>query len=502
MLALRASNYYVGVGTGTPTFPLDVVGNVNTSGNYLINGAQIAAANVTNAVSTAGAYADPAWLTALSYSKLTGAPAMVNSFNARTGAVVPAAGDYSAAMVTNAVDSTGSYADPAWITALSYAKLTGVPSNVTNAVPNTRQVIAGTALTGGGALSADVTLNANIAAIQTPWLQNINAATFNLTNVGKIGVGLSGAPSYPVHVSSSGMGFASQINTATGTADYTWVDDAGFMRGAVCVGGTTNALLGMAFYTAPLSNNVAAGSNIRMYISQSASAVGVGNALAAAPMSSPGIYLQVGTDSATTLGRVMVCSNQPTASQVIGELDFVNFANAAVDKRIAYIACSTATTGAAAGFLSFYTADSAAAGERMRINRNGLLQAGSFLGGADFFNFYSPTANQGLVICTNVATGGTLALRSNTTINYLQSGNQTNVSAQEFRLTGNNASPVWLEIQASSAVVATSCPTAASDTALVANNMVYCYINEAGNALTFRVKFSTGTIKQGTITVA
>jgi hypothetical protein len=52
---------------------------------------------------------------------------LVNSFNGRTGAVVPTAGDYTAAQV--------------------------------GAVPTTRQVIAGTGLTGGGALSADVTLS-------------------------------------------------------------------------------------------------------------------------------------------------------------------------------------------------------------------------------------------------------------------------------------------------------------------------------------------------------
>jgi hypothetical protein len=52
---------------------------------------------------------------------------LVNSFNGRTGAVLPTAGDYTAAQV--------------------------------GAVPTTRQVIAGTGLTGGGALSADVTLS-------------------------------------------------------------------------------------------------------------------------------------------------------------------------------------------------------------------------------------------------------------------------------------------------------------------------------------------------------
>lgn len=50
--------------------------------------------------------------------------------------------------------------------------------------------------------------------------------------------------------------------------------------------------------------------------------------------------------------------------------------------------------------------------------------------------------------------------------------------------------------------VATACPTAAGDTVLAAVNMMYAFVNEAGNLLTFRVKYSGGTIKQGTIALA
>jgi hypothetical protein len=75
----------------------------------------------------------------------------------RTGVVVATAGDYTAALVTNAVSILGSYADPAWITSLAYAKITGAPAA---GVPASRQVIAGSGLAGGGALTADVTLTA------------------------------------------------------------------------------------------------------------------------------------------------------------------------------------------------------------------------------------------------------------------------------------------------------------------------------------------------------
>jgi hypothetical protein len=141
-----------------------------TAGDYT-------AAMVTNAADTTGAYANPSWITSLSWSKITGAPAIyvdplttkgdlvahstvttrlavgtdgqvltadstqaagvrwgtlaaggVTSFNTRTGAVVPVAGDYTAALVTNSVDSTQAYANPAWITSLAYSKITGAPT--------------------------------------------------------------------------------------------------------------------------------------------------------------------------------------------------------------------------------------------------------------------------------------------------------------------------------------------------------------------------------------
>ena len=50
----------------------------------------------------------------------------VSSVFARTGAVGAATGDYTAAQVTNAVDSTGSYSNPGWLTSMAAMKLTGV----------------------------------------------------------------------------------------------------------------------------------------------------------------------------------------------------------------------------------------------------------------------------------------------------------------------------------------------------------------------------------------
>jgi hypothetical protein len=90
------------------------------------------ASQITNAVSSTGTYSNPAWLTALAWSKLTGVPSYEPAISAGVTSQYWR-GDKSwqtlnAAAVTNAVDSTGTYSNPAWLTALAWSKLTGVPT--------------------------------------------------------------------------------------------------------------------------------------------------------------------------------------------------------------------------------------------------------------------------------------------------------------------------------------------------------------------------------------
>jgi hypothetical protein len=164
------------------------------------------AAQVTNAVDSTGSYANPTWITSLAWSKITGAPAFlvsplttkgdihvftttdarlpigantqvltadstqasgmkwaapaVSSVFGRTGTVVATSGDYTAAQVTNAVDSTGSYANPAWITSLAWSKIIGAPAFVTGAAGSTGLIQFNTS----GAFNANANLfwdNAN-----------------------------------------------------------------------------------------------------------------------------------------------------------------------------------------------------------------------------------------------------------------------------------------------------------------------------------------------------
>lgn len=120
------------ISTDTVEVGIDVSGNANISGSYLVNG-----------------------------SPITGGSGQVSSVFGRTGVVVAVTGDYSAAQITNAVDTStpGGYSNPAWITSLDAGKLTGTPPA------------------------------AVIGSVQTPWLQNINGGNFQLSNVSKIGVG-------------------------------------------------------------------------------------------------------------------------------------------------------------------------------------------------------------------------------------------------------------------------------------------------------------------------
>ncbi len=111
--------------TGTPAAGVSTV--FSRSGAITAQSGDYAAAQVTNAVDQTGSYANPSWLTSLAWSKITGTPAAgVSTVFSRSGAITAQSGDYAAAQVTNAVDQTGSYANPSWLTSLAWSKVTGV----------------------------------------------------------------------------------------------------------------------------------------------------------------------------------------------------------------------------------------------------------------------------------------------------------------------------------------------------------------------------------------
>ena len=71
----------------------------------------------------------------------------VSSVFTRTGAVTATTGDYTAAQVTNAVDSTSTYSNPGWITALANAKITGLTAFATLATGASSTYVRGDATT-------------------------------------------------------------------------------------------------------------------------------------------------------------------------------------------------------------------------------------------------------------------------------------------------------------------------------------------------------------------
>lgn len=97
---------------------------------FSVNGTQIGTEPELNLIAGTGitlAGAVPTGLNRVDVTIQSTAVGGVSSFNTRTGAVMPANGDYTAAQVTNAVSTQGSYADPAWITSLSASKIVGMP---------------------------------------------------------------------------------------------------------------------------------------------------------------------------------------------------------------------------------------------------------------------------------------------------------------------------------------------------------------------------------------
>jgi hypothetical protein len=60
---------------------------------------------------------------------VSGLPAApVTSVFGRSGTVAATTGDYTAAQVTNAVSTASTYANPTWLTALAWSKITGAPA--------------------------------------------------------------------------------------------------------------------------------------------------------------------------------------------------------------------------------------------------------------------------------------------------------------------------------------------------------------------------------------
>lgn len=137
---VRATGYVVTSGTSAQFLKADGSLDSNT---YLTSSSASGAY-----VSLSGSYANPTWITSLAWNKITGAPAFITGItssdvttalgytpvtNARTLTINGTVFDLTANRSWTVGDllSTGSYANPSWITSLAYSKITGVPAFLT-----------------------------------------------------------------------------------------------------------------------------------------------------------------------------------------------------------------------------------------------------------------------------------------------------------------------------------------------------------------------------------
>jgi len=256
-------------------------------GSIVAQAGDYTAAQITNAVSVLGSYPDPAWLTSLSWVKLIGVPATfppaahthdaaaivsgvlstarlgtgvasasvylrgdgtwaaagtgggggVISVFGRAGTVVAQGGDYTAAMVTGAV------VDPTVI------KGDLMVRNDINVMARLPVGASGQVLQADTSLSVGMKWTTLGAAVQTPWVTNVDAAGYQLANVSRVGVAM--VPGYPLDVTGdinySGTLRKNGAPVSFGGSQTPWtsnIDAAGFLlnnAGAIGIGGMASS---------------------------------------------------------------------------------------------------------------------------------------------------------------------------------------------------------------------------------------------------------------------
>lgn len=107
---------------------------------------------------------------------------LITSVFTRTGAVTAQTGDYTAAQVTNAVSTTGSYTNPSWLVSIPWTKITSPPTTIagygiTDSIVNSFNGRKGTV----HLLSADVTGALTFTPPPNSRTLTINGTAFDLT---------------------------------------------------------------------------------------------------------------------------------------------------------------------------------------------------------------------------------------------------------------------------------------------------------------------------------
>lgn len=87
LLYVDKTNNRIGINDITPSYTLDVNGQIAAQSGFVGN-LTGNADTVTNGVYTTGSYADPTWITSLAYSKITGAPSVTTSLDGLTDVTI------------------------------------------------------------------------------------------------------------------------------------------------------------------------------------------------------------------------------------------------------------------------------------------------------------------------------------------------------------------------------------------------------------------------------
>ena len=317
------------------------------------------------------------------------AAAPVASVFGRTGIVVAASGDYDASMITNAVSTLGSYANPSWITSLAWSKITGAPN------------------------------------FQTPWAQDINGASFKLNSTGGIGIGSSAVVGYGIYcvMNSVANVIAHFENTnSTGAGGFTVKNDGSHSGNIMCAGSAypntawrNNTIVNAGGTTDSL---ILATNSIERITITKDGYVGIGND-GTPPFVAAGYrHLTVGPATASSqCGIIGACGNSSSAGVQMGSFCFINYASPSSDKRIAYIDGVTETS-ADSGNIRFSTSSAGVMNERMRISGTGNVGINCDPGGYRFRVRVQSDVN--LAVQNAVAVSGAVVI---TTLNDAASAN-------------------------------------------------------------------------------
>jgi hypothetical protein len=298
----------------------------------------------------------------------------VASVFGRTGAIQAQAGDYTAAMVLNAVSTLGSYPDPIWIPSYAYSKLIGVPAQFPPA-PHTHDAAAivsgvlATSRLGTGVADDQVFLRGD--------------GTWAATGTGGGGAVISVFGRAGHVVAETGDYDVSQVtnalpNPTSAPGDLITRDQTGSIvrlpvgaDGQVLQATTAGVRLQWTTLSAAVQTPWVTDIDANGFKLQNAGTIGVGNT-AIPPFTLPGYsFLVVGpTTPSTAAGIITACGNTAAAGQAIGSFSFANYEVTTADKRIAEIRGDT-DGGPGAGRISFNVWSAGAAVERARMTATG-----------------------------------------------------------------------------------------------------------------------------------